>query len=70
MTPDQIGHLVENGLIVVAGLVTTLAGHRVILVPPPDQPRTERYHQAMDSLKVLGPLILLFGTYQLIASWP
>ncbi len=66
MRPEMIEGLVEGGLPVAMGLYVTLLGFRTLGKRPGESPMYDQWYERFGStLQVLGPLVFLFGIYQM-----
>ena len=64
MDSYQVACVIEGLLPTIGGVFATLLGHRKIGKKPGEDPRyDEKVAQVLPTLKVLGPIIFLFGLY-------
>jgi hypothetical protein len=62
MGPDAVAALVEGCIPFIGGIVATLYGYRILGKTPGQDPRFDGWHAKWGRmLKVLGPLVALFG---------
>jgi hypothetical protein len=64
MRPEVVGSLVEGAIPFFGGIYATLLAYRVLGKKPGESPRYDEWHaKSARTLKVLGPLVALFGVY-------
>jgi hypothetical protein len=64
MRPEVVGALVEGAIPFFFGIYATLLAYRIVGKKPGESPRYDEYHaKHVGKLKVLGPLVALFGVF-------
>jgi len=64
MGPEAVAALVEGCIPFFGGIVGTLYGYRILGKKPGQNPALDAWHAKWGwMLKVLGPLVALFGVY-------
>ncbi len=67
MRPEAMATIIESAIPLLGGIYATLLGFRVVGKKPLESLEYDRWHERFGPmLRVLGPLVVLFGVFQLV----
>lgn len=67
MRAEAIATIIESTIPIAGGLYGTLLGFRVVGKKPFESLEYDRWHERFGPMfRVLGPLVILFGVFQLV----
>lgn len=69
MSPDVIATIVDSGIPIAGGIYAKLLGLRIVGPRPGESLKYDQWHKNFGKVyKVLGPLLVLFGIFQMVSG--